>query len=186
MGTTNGYETISQDTINSALAGVYGNAISVALPALQTVPSKVTASRLIVDGKIVAETTLASNLSYYFKKNFEEEYNKILISSAVRAATKFLITKQTKKEMDTHDENIGLIANIILTTLFTSAENADTRSWFTLPAEIREATVLLEEGKHEIKVQLLDSSNKVLDEQTFKDVQINKGRRTYLYLRSAI
>ena len=129
---------------------------------------------------------MASNLSYFFKRNFDEEYNKILISSAVRAATKFLITKQAQKAASNQDENIGLVVDIFLTALFTSAENADTRSWFTLPAEIREANILVEEGKHDVKVQLLDSNNKVLDEQTFKDVQINKGRRTYLYLRSAI
>ena len=186
LGRTSGYETISQNTINSALAGAYGNAIAVALPEIQTVPTKVAGSRIIINDKIVGETTLASNLSYFFKNNFDEEYNKILISSAIRAATKFLMTKQAQKAASNQDENMGLIVDIFLTALFTSAENADTRSWFTLPAEIREANILVEEGKHDIKVQLFDSNNKVLDEQTFKDVQINKGRRTYLYLRSAI
>ena len=185
LGAENGYQSVSQSVINSALVGAYGNAIAVALPAIQEVPYKVHGSRIIVDGQEVAQTSLASNLSYYFKKNFDEEYNKIFISSAVRAAVKFLVTKEAQRQVNKKDENMGVIVNLLLTTLFTAAESADTRSWFTLPAEIREANVLLEEGTHEITVQLLDSNEKVLDEHTFKDVQINKGRHTYLYLRSA-
>ena len=127
----------------------------------------------------------ASNLSYYFKKNFHEEYSKIFISSAVRAAVKFLVTKEVQRQVNHKDENLGAIVDMLLTGLFTAAESADTRSWFTLPAQIREANVLLEEGTHEIRVQLLDAYEKVLDEHTFKNVQINRGRHTYLYLRSA-
>ena len=185
LGTDSSYQSVSQTTINSALAGVYGNAISVALPVIQDVPYQVQSSRVLVNGQEVARTNLASNLSYYFKKNFDEEYSKIFISSAVRAAIKFLITKETQKQMSKKDEGAGLIVDMLLTGLFTAAESADTRSWFTLPAQIREANILLEEGTYEIKVQLLDGNEKVLDEHTFKDVQISKGRHKYLYLRSA-
>ena len=96
-----------------------------------------------------------------------------------------MITKEAQKELKKKDEGAGLIVDMLLTGLFTAAETADTRSWFTLPAQIREANVLLEEGTYEIKVQLLDKNEKVLDEHTFKDVQINRGRHKYLYLRSA-
>ncbi|MBO4707297.1 MAG: hypothetical protein J5594_01900 [Elusimicrobiaceae bacterium] len=185
LGSDSSYQSVSENTINSALAGVYGNAISVALPVVQEVPYRIHGSRIIVDGKVVGQTNLASNLSYYFKKNFDEEYNKIFISSAVRAAIKFLVTKEVQRQVSKKDDRVGTIVDMLLTGLFTAAESADTRSWFTLPAQIREANVLLEEGKHEIRVQLLDKNEKVLDEHAFKDVQINRGRHTYLYLRSA-
>lgn len=185
IGQTSGREGVDQDVLTSALAGVYGNAISVALPAIQEVPYYVKGSRVLVDGRIVAETTLASNISYFFRKNFDEEYNKILISSAVRAGIKFLITKTAQKKTKEKDDTIGMIVDILFTSLSTATENADTRSWFTLPDQIREANVLVEEGKHEITLQLLDINNKVLDEHTLKDVQINRGRHTYVYVRSA-
>lgn len=185
IGTESGYQNVSQNVVDSALAGAYGNAISVALPAIQEIPYRIKSSRIIVDGKVTDQTNLASDLSYYFKKNFHEEYNKILVSSAVRAAIKFLVTKEVQRQISKKDENVGTIVDMLLTGLFTAAESADTRSWFTLPAQIREANILLEEGTHEIKVQLLDVNEKVLDEHTFKNVQINRGRHTYLYLRSA-
>jgi hypothetical protein len=185
LGTDSSYQSVSETTINSALAGAYGNAISVALPVVQEVPYRIKGSRIIVDGQIVGQTNLASNLSYYFKKNFDEEYNKIFINSAVRAAIKFLVTKEVRKQVTKKDDNVGVIVDMLLTGLVTAAESADTRSWFTLPAQIREANVLLDEGRHEVRVQLLDANEKVLDEHTFKDVQINRGRHTYLYLRSA-
>jgi len=185
LGSDSSYQSVSEQTVNSALAGAYGNAIAVALPVIQEVPYQIQGSRIFVDGQEVAQTNLASNLSYYFKQNFDEEYNKIFISSAVRAAIKFLLTKEAEREMKKKDDGAGLIVNMLLTGFFTATEKADTRSWFTLPAQIREANILLEEGTHEIKVELLDSNEKVLDEHTFKDVQINKGRHTYLYLRSA-
>ncbi|MCR5505105.1 MAG: hypothetical protein K6E94_06130 [Elusimicrobiaceae bacterium] len=185
IGTTGGYESVDQNVLASALAGAYGNAIAVALPAVQEVPYRVKGSRLLVDGQVAAETTLASNLTYWFQKNFDEEYNKIFISSAVRAGTKFLITKAAQKKMSQKDDTMGMIVDVLFTSLFTATENADTRSWFTLPAQIREANVLVEEGKHEIKLQLLDEYNKVLDEHVWKDVQINRGRHTYLYVRTA-
>jgi len=185
IGQSNGYETVDQNVLASALAGAYGNAISVALPVMQEIPYRVTSSRVLVDGQIVAETTLASNISYLFKKNFDEEYKKIFITSAVRAGIKFLVAKTAQTQMSKKDENMGVVADVLFTALFTAVENADTRSWFTLPGQIREANVLVEEGKHEIKLQLLDGTNKVLDEHTLKDVQINRGRRTYVYVRSA-
>ena len=185
LGTDSSYQSVSQQTINSALAGAYGNAIAVALPAIHKIPYYVQGSRIIVDGQIMAETNLASNLSYFFEKNFDEEYSKIFINSAVRAAIKFLITKEAQKQTKKKDENMGVIVDMLLTSLFTATENADTRSWFTLPAQIREANVLVEEGVHEIKIQLLGPDNQVLDEHIIKDVQINKGRRTYVYVRSA-
>ena len=185
IGQSNGYETVDQNVLASALAGAYGNAISVALPAIHEVPYRVKGSRVLVDGQVVAETTLVSNLSYFQRKNFDEEYNKVLVSSAVRAGIKFLVAKAAQKEMSKKDDTMGMLVDVLFTALFTATENADTRSWFTLPDQIREANVLVEEGKHEIKLQLLDSTNKVLDEHTLKDVEINRGRHTYVYVRSA-
>lgn len=185
IGQSNGYETVDQNVVASAIAGAYGNAITVALPVVQEIPYRVKSSRVLVDGKIVAETVLASNISYLFKKNFDEEYNKIFLNSAIRAGLKFLVAKTAQTQMGKKDEGMGLLANALVTAVFSATENADTRSWFTLPGQIREANVLVEEGKHEIRLQLLNDTDDVLDEYTLKDVQINKGRRTYVYVRSA-
>ena len=55
IGSESGYQSVSQNVVDSALAGAYGNAISVALPAVQEVPYIIQGSCIIVDGKVVAQ-----------------------------------------------------------------------------------------------------------------------------------
>jgi hypothetical protein len=55
-----------------------------------------------------------------------------------------------------------------------------------LPAQFRVARLKLPPGKHEVRISYLGPTGATLSTQTFKDVVIRKGRRTYLHDRTAL
>ena len=61
---------------------------------------------------------------------------------------------------------------------------ADTRSWSTLPAQIRMARLKLPPGRYDLTVRFLDSSGKEVSTQILKGVTVTAGRRTWLTCRT--
>jgi hypothetical protein len=64
-------------------------------------------------------------------------------------------------------------------------EQADTRGWATLPAEIRMARVSLPAGVHDVRIAYRDASGAVAFEETLRGVQVTAGYRTYVHVRTA-
>jgi hypothetical protein len=64
-------------------------------------------------------------------------------------------------------------------------EQADTRGWATLPAEIRMARVSLPAGVHDVQVFYEDGQGAVTFQETLRAVEITAGFRTYLHVRTA-
>lgn len=64
-------------------------------------------------------------------------------------------------------------------------EQADTRGWATLPAEIRMARVALPAGVHDVKVSYRDAAGAVAFEETLRGVEITAAFRTYVHVRTA-
>jgi tetratricopeptide (TPR) repeat protein len=64
-------------------------------------------------------------------------------------------------------------------------EEADTRGWAVLPAEIRMARVVLPEGVHDVHVRYLDASGAQWAEETLSGVEIVRGYRTYVHVQTA-
>jgi hypothetical protein len=104
-----------------------------------------------------------------------------------RAVTKYILSVQARHAAKkiSGDDTVGQLTGILFSVLSNLTEKADTRSWFTLPAEIRMASLFLPPGEHDIKLVLYDNAGRPIDEHLFEKVQINKGERTYLYHRTA-
>ena len=95
----------------------------------------------------------------------------ILLRTLVRAVGKYLLTRQANKK----HEALGLLTNLagVLT------EQADTRSWQTLPNQIFMVRMPLPAGTHTLNLSFLDANGQVRGNQSVPDIKINPNRITF-------
>ena len=100
----------------------------------------------------------------------------VLGKTLVRALTKYLLFRQANKQ----HEALGLLTNLagVLT------EQADTRSWKTLPNQIFMVRMSLPEGTHTLNLSFLGENGGVRGRDSVPDIQINPNRITFLNYRT--
>ena len=76
-------------------------------------------------------------------------------------------------------------AGMLVSALGAATETADTRQWFTLPAEVRMARLFLQPGTQNIRLLFRDGYGNIVGEHVFKKVSVKKGERVFLYYRTA-
>ena len=114
---------------------------------------------------------LVENVENIAIKTFEAQRPIILLRTLVRAVGKYLLTRQADKK----HEALGLLTNLagVLT------EQADTRSWRTLPNQIFMVRIPLPEGTHTLNLSFLDANGQVRGSQSVPDIKINPNQITF-------
>ena len=109
-------------------------------------------------------------------ETFKAQRPIILLRTLVRAIGKYLVTRQAGKK----NEALGLITNLagVLT------EQADTRSWQTLPNQIFMVRMLLPAGTHTLKYAFLDTNGQVRRSIPGPDIEIYPNQITFLNHRT--
>lgn len=104
-------------------------------------------------------------------ETFKAERPIILLRTLVRAVGKYLITRQANKK----NEALGLLTNLagVLT------EQADTRSWQTLPNQIFMVRMPLPAGKHTLKFSFLDANGQVRRSVRGPNIEIYPNQITF-------
>ena len=65
-----------------------------------------------------------------------------------------------------------------------ATEQADQRSWSTLPDEIWMASVALPAGTHELSIDFVDANRRVVDTRVLSGIDVDPGRRRYVIVRT--
>lgn len=152
--------------------------LPVALPTIVEQPYAIRGSSLMAGGR-TARTVLVEPVGGIAVKALEDEFPAIKARAIARATTKggaysAAEAAGTSKFLT----NAGLSAA-------GASEQADTRGWATLPAEIRMARVALPAGVHDVQVFYQDATGVVSFQETLRGVEITAGFRTYAHVRTA-
>lgn len=109
-------------------------------------------------------------------ETFNAQRPMILLRTLVRAVGKYLIFRQANKK----NEALGLLTNLagVLT------EQADTRSWQTLPNQIFMVRMPLPAGTHTLNLSFLDANGRVRGNQSVPDIRIDANQITFLNHRT--
>ena len=107
------------------------------------------------EGKIVkARFEQAEDINAIAKKNLEDRKIRIAAKAVVRPVAKQLVFEQIEDKIhEKAGSTAGDLAHYAGMAYVAFSEEADTRSWETLPAEIRVARLLLDPGTYEIFVE---------------------------------
>jgi hypothetical protein len=123
-----------------------------------------------------ADTALVS----ISQRALSERGKRVAVRQALRLAAKHNIADSIEDK----DALAGALAKILLVAL----EQADTRSWETLPAYLTLLRVPMKPGKHSVslEVQTNDASVASVDHQRVFDVDLAPGQRQYKLIRTGI
>lgn len=114
----------------------------------------------------------AVNLRRAARVAFDAEKPTILFRSILRGLTKYLATRAAG---NAGGKGLGALANI----LGAVTEQADTRSWLTLPGQMHVLRLHLPPGRHDIRLELLGSDGRVAASQVLPGVVVRPGQWTF-------
>ena len=105
-------------------------------------------------------------------------------SVAIRQALRLAAKHNIANSIEDKDELAGTLARILLVAL----EQADTRSWETLPAYLTLLRVPLKPGKHSVSLEVLvnEANLASIDHQRIFDIDLAPGQRQYKLIRTGI
>ncbi len=122
-------------------------------------------------GYVVQETSVSlDNLNYksyvvedvakIAVKTLEDKNGLIAAKTIARASAKYFAGKKIREAAKNN-----LLVNIITNVYATASEQADTRSWRTLPARFHILRMPINIGKHELKLILILNNGQVIEQQ---------------------
>ncbi len=176
-----------KQTIDAVFSGLYGKTIAISYPVYIDAPYAGKTSAIVLKDGRIFKTKNVADIESAAKLTLQEESGAIWARTATRVATKFILSKQAHDITEKNSDNNGIITLVdIASTIFnTATEQADTRSWFTLPAQIKMTNVFLEPGEYEIDFYNYDDTGIPIDTYHFDNVKLKKGTRTYLWRYSS-
>ena len=167
----NGLVALKGEVATQAIDISSGRLIRVAVPVYRPRAPTITQAQLrIAEHTVPLE--LVEDVNALAMQSLESHMAAITARAVARAAVKY----RTAKEADKHDPALGLIVNLAGAI----TEQADTRSWSTLPARIYLGRVSLPPGSYPASLELLDGSGRLVHTQNFGNVTLSQGKNTYL------
>ena len=180
-------ESVNPQVQNAIMAGLSGRAVTVAYPVLEEQPYAIRGSFITSDGVFMQPTQKVQDNAALTKQYLEERLPTLLFRLATRAVLKQVAAVQARHAaaQASSDDTVGELAGMFVSFLGALTETADTRQWFTLPAEVRLARVFVPAGTHEIKLWFKDGYGNIVGGHSFGPVEVRAGERIFLHYRTA-
>ncbi len=156
--------------------------IAVAIPTIEEQPYQIRSSAVRA-GPAHVGTVKVEPIAEITTRALEDELPAMKARAAARAAAKG--AAYGAAEGATSGSKLGGVVAGAGLSAASAFEEADTRAWSTLPAEIRMARVVLPEGVHTVQVEYADATGRVLWSDELPGVEIVRGFRTYVHVRTA-
>jgi hypothetical protein len=128
--------------------------LKVAFPTFTPMPHLVDSVRVgLADGQVI-EGHLFEPLDAIAVQNLEQRIGAITAKAIGRATAKFIAAYQTRKILHTQDEGVNLLVGLATNVYTFATEQADTRSWLTLPSRFHLVRISLPPGKHSLELMM--------------------------------
>lgn len=175
----------------SVLYGLSGRVVRVALPKLIPQKTQVTHSLVTLsgpNGSADASTELAYDFTATAKKSLEDRFVAIATKAVARASTKFALAEGAQHGArhaggKRHGPLIGLFVGIVAKTLAVASEEADKRSWRTLPDEIQVARLWVPPGDYRVRIQAVNEKDNGVVKESVYPVTFESGQARFILER---
>jgi hypothetical protein len=182
----------SNQAMDTVLYGLNGRVVRVALPRL--IPQKTQVSvdtvSLIPDNgaRVTVNTELVHNVTALAEKALSERMAGITAKALARAATKFAFAEgATRGAQHAVGKDaapwVGLLVGLLTKGLAVASEEADTRSWQTLPDEIHLARVWVPPGRYQVQSGPIGGLHDPLTSETMRTLSLGPGETAVLLQR---
>jgi hypothetical protein len=181
----------SNRAVDTVLYGLNGRIVRVALPRLVPQKTHVPVDRvsLIPDNgmRVTLNTELVHNVTALADKALSERMAGITVKALARASTKFALAEgATRGAQQAAGKDaspwVGLLVGLLTKGLAVASEEADKRSWQTLPDEIHLARVWVPPGRYQVQNRLMGESYDPLKPEAMRALSLGPGE-TALFLQ---
>ena len=172
---------------NALRTGFMGHSVTLASPVLEAQPYTIVSSFVRGEDGQIYRMQKVADLSAAATADLQARLPGMWFRTIVRAVTKQVAAEQARQAARSaaKDNAVGDLTGLFVNVLGSALEKADTRQWFTLPAEIFMARLFLPPGRQNIHLLFRDGYGKIVGEHVFEDVQVEKGGRIFLHYRTA-
>ena len=122
-------------------------------------------------GEVKASGVLVEDVENIAIETFNAQRTGILLRTLLRAVGKYLLYREANKQ----HEALGILVNLAGVV----TEQADTRSWQTLPNQIFMVRMPLPAGTHTLNLSFLDANRRVRGRDSVPDIKIYPNRITF-------
>jgi hypothetical protein len=164
----------------------------VAFPKFVPSPTVIARARLTVSSETQQVASLithkAQDIETIAVRNLEDRIAAIRTKAIARAAIRYALQKAVERELlkEAKSELAREIIRKSLQAAATAAEQADVRSWRTLPREINLGFAALAPGIYTLSVDYTDAGGTLITREVIRGVEIRAGRKTFIPLRSSM
>ncbi len=150
--------------------------LRIAVPELVDHPPAVAGANVSAEvGASHARTVVVSDVAGRVGHEFDHALGGVMIKTIARGLAKYALTEKAENE----SALAGFLANIF----GAATEQADTRSWLTLPHEVAMARLSLPPGVHDLRVELIDAAGRPVGSEMIEGVAVRAGGRVFLSRR---
>jgi len=172
----------------SVLYGLSGRVVRVALPRLIQQKTTVAYEEVTLagdGGTFGARSELIQDLSALASKHFSDQFNGLAVKAVARAAIKFSAAEGLARGAQAaagRDAGplVGLLIGALAKTLVISSEEADKRSWRTLPDEIQIARLWVPPGSYELRIRPVGRSGGRVGRDSVHPLTLRSGATTFV------
>ena len=178
--------------MDTVFYGLNGRVVRVALPRLvpQKVPMSVDTVSLILENgsRVPVSTELVNSVTASAEKALSERMAAITAKALARAGTKFAaaeLTTRAAEQAAGRDAGpwVGLIVGLLTKGFAVASEEADKRSWQTLPDEIHLGRVWVPPGRYQVQNRLAGGSHDPLKPEEMRTLSLGPGETAVLIQR---
>jgi len=182
----------SNRPVDTVLYGLNGRVVRVALPQLIRQKTQVpldTVSLVSDNGsRVTLNTELVQNVTALADKALSERIAGITVKALARAATKFALAEgATRGAQHAVGKDaapwVGLLVGLLTKGLAVASEEADRRSWQTLPDEIHLARVWVPPGRYQVPDWFIGGSHDPLNPEAMRTLSLGLGETVVLIQR---
>jgi hypothetical protein len=150
--------------------------LRVSIPRYASTRPRIAYMKVGVDG-VKASSELVEDVEAIALKNFTEREPRILLKTIARGVTKYLAFRTARKKQ-------GEIAGLLVNIVNIATEEADTRSWLTLPNNIGMVRMSLPPGKYNLQLSFHSKNGQQIDSASLQNVEIRERDFTFLNYRT--
>ena len=182
----------SNRPVDTVLYGLNGRVVRVALPQLirQKTQVPLDTVNLVSDNgsRATMNTELVQNVTALADKALSERMAGITVKALARAATKFALAEgATRGAQQAAGKDaapwVGLLVGMVTKGLAVASEEADKRSWQTLPDEIHLARAWVPPGHYQVQGRQVGGPQDPLKPETLRTISLGAGETAILIQR---
>ncbi len=150
--------------------------LATAFAAYKTVPTNLKNALVLIDGEVAGGTELLSDVEAQAIRSLVDEIPYTIVRGALRMAVKAVLLRQASKQGGGWGELIASIYNI-------ASEQADLRSWVTLPKNIQALRIYPPEGKHRLQLALTGAGGETVWRSEEREAEFRNDKTLLINLR---